>query len=169
MNENIEKIKIIKAKEDKVLVIKELLSNVWNDTYKDIIPQNVIDEITSSWHSIENLKNQIIDKNTIFEIAEENKKIVGLLMAKNSGNKFYLSRLYVLPSYQRKGIGKKLLNNLIISNNVNEIELEVEEKNKKGIEFYKKEGFEVIGNNTVLINNFELRSLIMNKKTNNKK
>ena len=141
------------------------MSKVWNDTYKDIIPQKVIEEITSSWHSIENLKNQIIDKNTIFKIAEENKKIVGLLTAKNSNNKYYLSRLYVLPNHQRKGIGKELLNNLIISNNVKEIELEVEEENKKGLEFYKKEGFIIIGNNTEYINNFELRNFIMNKKT----
>ena len=159
-------ITIRKAKEDDILEIKELLSIVWDNTYKDLIPEKIIDEIKSSWHKVENLRTQIINGNTVFNIAEENNKIVGILTAMRKDNKYYLSRLYVLPNFQRKGIGKKLLNNLIITNKVKEIELEVEEGNEKGIKFYNNEGFIKIGNNTEKIMNFELKSLIMNKKIN---
>jgi diamine N-acetyltransferase len=166
MNENVEKVKIRKAKDHEAPEIKELLSIVWDDTYKDIIPKKIIDEIKSSWHSLQNIRNQIIDKNTIFNIAEKNNRIVGILTAIEKDNKYYLNRLYVLPGFQRKGIGKKLLNNLISANSVKEIELEVEEENENGIGFYIKEGFIRIGTIKEKIMDFEFKNLIMNKKIN---
>lgn len=164
MNENLKNVKIRKAKDHEAPEIKALLIIVWDDTYKDIIPEKIIDEIKSSWHSIQNIRNQITDEKTIFNIAEENNKIVGILTAIEKDNKYYLNRLYVLPGFQRKGIGKMLLNNLIITNNVKEIALEVEEENEKGIGFYINEGFIKIGTNKEKIMDLEFRNLIMNKK-----
>jgi ribosomal protein S18 acetylase RimI-like enzyme len=166
MKKTIEKIEIRKAKDAEALEIKELLSIVWDNTYKEIIPEKIIDEIKSTWHSIQNIRNQIIDENIIFNLAAENNKIVGILTAFAKDNKYYLSRLYILPSFQRKGIGKKLLNNLMSTHNINEIELEVEEGNEKGIKFYLNEGFIKTGFSKVEIMDFELKNLIMNKKIN---
>ncbi|MEK7433703.1 MAG: GNAT family N-acetyltransferase [Cyanobacteriota bacterium] len=157
-------IKIRKAKEEEASEIKDLLSLVWDVTYKNIIPEDVIEEIKSVGHKIENLKTQILNENVIFNIAEENNKIVGILTASKKDSKYHLKRLYVLPNNQNKGIGKKLLDTLIFTDEINEIELEVEQKNENAIKFYTKEGFIQTGQYVDTILDFELKTFIMTKK-----
>ncbi|UNF35748.1 GNAT family N-acetyltransferase [Bartonella krasnovii] len=61
-------------------------------------------------------------------------------------DKAYLARLYVLPSYQRLGIGEKLLEQAIAINKIQgRIHLKVNSENIKGLSFYEKLGFKRIG------------------------
>jgi ribosomal protein S18 acetylase RimI-like enzyme len=156
-------IKIRKAEKADVVEIKTLLGLVWDHTYRNKIPQNIIDEVKSLWHSLEKLSKEVLSDKIIFNVAEENNQIVGILTASEKKETFYLNRLYVLPTKQRKGIGKKLLNNLIRSYNVKELELDVIENNEKAINFYLNEGFRQISKNSEKVIDFDLNTLVMTK------
>ncbi len=59
-----------------------------------------------------------------------------------------LLRIAVLPSFQKKGFGSKLMNALIrdcSKKGVKQIFLEVRQSNLEAIELYKKFGFETLG------------------------
>lgn len=75
-----------------------------------------------------------------------------------------LERIYILREFQRKSIGKKLLTNVIEiakKKEVNYLWLGVWEKNKKGIEFYKKEGFTTFNSHSFKMGNEIQTDLLM--------
>ena len=70
-------------------------------------------------------------------------KIVGVLVYEDIYNRFEIDYIVVDSQYRRKGIGEKLLKN-IIDLNPDNITLEVREDNIAAINLYKKMGFEVV-------------------------
>ncbi|SFU15468.1 putative acetyltransferase [Algoriphagus locisalis] len=54
-----------------------------------------------------------------------------------------LEMLFVHPDHAGKGIGKRLLNHVIMSQHVTKVD--VNEQNPKATQFYLKNGFEIIG------------------------
>jgi len=89
-------------------------------------------------------------------VAEYNNKLIGYLMYKiNASEPFktkekwcYISDFYILPEYRRKKVGSKILEYLItyISKTDNKrIRLLVWKENTQAINFYIKNGFEIIG------------------------
>jgi ribosomal-protein-alanine acetyltransferase len=82
-----------------------------------------------------------------FIVAEVDGEIVGYLIAWIIGDSCELNRIAVAPCIRKKGIGKKLLYELIDyckSRNVKEIFLEVRESNLNAIKLYRSSGFERI-------------------------
>lgn len=83
-----------------------------------------------------------------FIVAENNHKIIGFIVAVNSFNK--LGRILMLAvddRYRKKRIGSKMLNNALYELSkiqVNNVELEVRTQNKTAINFYKKNGFNIV-------------------------
>ncbi len=124
--------------------MKELLSSVWADTYKDILSEEDINKVTTLWHDVEQLKEQCELKDTLFIVAkEDNENIVGLVTANLIDDCIInLGRLYVKIEHQRSGIGSSLLNYIIKEFDfINKIQLEVEVGNSKAVNFYTKNGF----------------------------
>ena len=80
---------------------------------------------------------------TRWYIYELNNKIVGFINYDVIYDKSEIEYIYVLDCYRRLGVATKLLNKMIddIKIEVNSITLEVNEKNYKAIEFYRKNGF----------------------------
>ena len=72
-----------------------------------------------------------------------NKKIVGVLVYEDIFNRFEIDYIVVDSKYRRKGIGQKLLVELIKLNPEN-ITLEVRIDNIPAINLYKKMGFEIV-------------------------
>lgn len=136
-----------KAKVDEVPEIKQVLKETWIDTYGSYYSQDTIDEITSSWHDPKLLKEQIENPEVYFAVAkDEQGKVVGTTTAREieTEGRIMLDRLYVLPTFQGKGIGKALLESVIEHfKGLKEMFVDVEELNKGAIDFYKKQGFEV--------------------------
>ncbi len=124
--------------------IKQVLSETWIDTYGPFLPLEVIQKITSLWHSPETLGAEIKNERVFFNVARnEQGEIVGLLTAgRPSEDTVVIGRLYVLPGHQRQGIGGKLLDACTAAfPGVRTLRLEVEAQNEKGMAFYRKLGF----------------------------
>ena len=129
------------AKVEEVPAIKQVLSETWIDAYQSFIPVEVIQKITSLWHSPESLAAEIENPRVFFHVAKsERGAIVGLLTAGQPGNSvIYIGRLYVLPGHQRQGIGVKLLDACVAAfPEAKVFRLDVEEQNEKGLAFYRK-------------------------------
>ena len=82
-----------------------------------------------------------------FIVAEVDGEVVGYLIAWIVGDSCELNRIAVAPCMRRRGIGRKLLYELMDyckNRNVKEIFLEVRESNLNAIKLYESSGFEKI-------------------------
>ena len=79
------------------------------ETIKLVYPKYYLKEIVDmfcEFHSLENITKDIEAKNTY--ILMENKKIIGT----GTKNENHITRIYVLPQYQKKGYGTFIINQL---------------------------------------------------------
>src|SRR5688572_6737358 len=122
--------------------IKRVLSETWVDTYRDILSPRTIQKVTSVWHDPERLAEQAQNPAMFFGAAKEEGKIVGLVTAASiDKDTIMVFRLYVHPHFQRRGIGSDLLKTTLLAfPDAKKLRLEVEEENKKGLSFYRKQG-----------------------------
>lgn len=93
-------------------------------------------------YSLEDV-NYSMKKEKVY-VFSERKKIKGFIGFEIHGSYIYLKYIAVLSKYRNKGIGNKLLRFLedyAKKNNINQIEMFVEEKNKRMINFVKKKNY----------------------------
>lgn len=147
-----EEIIIRKAKEEDFKQLHKLIMQVHKihieerrDMYKDVDPLNY-----------EEFKNELLDTNNIYLVAEIDKKVVGLCFSqikKISNNKsmkdreiLNISDICVDKDERRKGIGKKLYSQVLQigkEKNMDSVELMVWGFNKNAIKFYEKIGMNI--------------------------
>ena len=75
---------------------------------------------------------------------EEDGILLGAIMAGNDGRRGYIYHTVVAPSYQRRGIGKKLVKealNALENEGISKAALVVFERNKAGNAFWEEMGF----------------------------
>lgn len=114
---------------------------------------SLIQEEAKFEKSPDSVKNSISQMNKEkkyihFLIAEINKETVGIAVYSFvyytwSGKSLYLDSLYIKEEHRNKGLGKMLLNEIILTAKKEEcsrLRFEVEEKNKKAQKFYIKNG-----------------------------
>ncbi|MGM0495896.1 MAG: GNAT family N-acetyltransferase, partial [Bacillota bacterium] len=97
-----------------------------------------------SYSNHPNLLNKII-KNSLFSIsAWDETNLIGLIRVVGDDlSIIYIQDLLVLPEYQRKGIGKELLNKILIKyKHIKQIVL-ITDKNDKANYFYKSLGMKL--------------------------
>lgn len=154
------------ANVDEVQQIKQVLSETWIDTYSPFLPAEVIQKVTTLWHSPETLAAEIENPRALFCVAKDDGgAIVGLLTAgQPSDDVVIIGRLYVLPGNQRQGIGGKLLDACVAAfPGAQILRLEVEEQNEKGLSFYRKQGFREMNRKEEKIEDVTLVSVEMEK------
>lgn len=76
-------------------------------------------------------------------LAYENKILVGLFAYKHDKNDIEVKQVIVLPQYQRKGFGKKIVKKLMELVKGNKVYLHTHPKNTAAIIIYLKNGFEI--------------------------
>ena len=138
-NGNIE-INTVKAKrEEEFREIKELAILIWNETYKNILPQEQIDLLLSKYFEIDSINNYIKEgyEYVLFKHKGEN---VGFAAYAEKNNYFYMDKIYLKKNFRRKGIAKKFINNLLDFYK-KPAKLNVNQKNIDAINAYKSIGF----------------------------
>ena len=140
-------LRIRPAEPGDVAAVRALLVETWHDTYDRLIGPEKVTEITDSWHSSENLTQQIALADTAFLVAELDGSVVGHVYANaQKPPVLTIARLYVLPGRQRQGIGKRLLDEAVSRYPAcDAVRLVVEAENAKGLAFYQREGFRSVG------------------------
>lgn len=130
----------------------EAITNVhvktWQSAYRGLISDEILDNI--DYNKRYNLWNDVLseDKEDSFlYVAEVNEKIVGFLSGGPSRTedmdyKGEIYGFYILPVYQRQGIGQELFNRAVkffLNRNINSMLIWVL-KDNPAINFYKKMG-----------------------------
>lgn len=133
-----------RASADDLEAVRQLLHDTWHATYDATMGVEAVNDITSRWHSVENLSRQLGDPEGCFLVAENSDgTIVGHAGAvRKAADLVSLARLYVLPQSQGGGAGTALLEAVTDwAGPGTTIELEVENSNTPAIVFYRKHGF----------------------------
>ena len=94
----------------------------WKDAYYDILSSDIINSLSKNTDAdVRHLQDQIVENNRIL-VAVDNGKIVGFVFyAKTFGEKYdnaEIREIYVLPEFQKRGIGKRLFNEAVNNNNI---------------------------------------------------
>jgi ribosomal protein S18 acetylase RimI-like enzyme len=124
--------------------IKELLTEIWYDTYRELLKPEEIRVATDVWFNLELLQKQLADPQILFITAkDEQGEIVGITTTKLFDEEtFNLSRLYVHPACQGQGLGLRLWEAVLTQYpDCNICRLGVIVGNQKAISFYLKSGF----------------------------
>ncbi len=127
-------------------VVRQILVDTWHATYDDIYGVERVTEITESWHSLEALERRLDAPNSEFLVADNGEVVGGMAFATQTDKDIKLHQLYVHPKYHGGKTGLHLL--IEIENSfldAETISLEVEAKNERAVNFYRKYGFEIVG------------------------
>ncbi|MCM3739652.1 GNAT family N-acetyltransferase [Oceanobacillus luteolus] len=137
-------VRIRKMKRRDVAAVQTVAKTSWNATYAGIIPVDIQESFLSKAYSDKMLLKR--RRKTYIFIAEVEGNIVGFANYSKvqSDKKCHLHAIYILPEYQSKGIGSRLLNIGMEKLGAKEITLHVERKNENALNFYKKKGFQMI-------------------------
>lgn len=117
----------------------------WHDTYEGIIPHHIQENFLDMAYSTSMLEKRLAM--THMYVAEYSGKVTGFANFSKPDDQHIseLTAIYILPDYQRLGIGLALLEYGISKlEKVRNIDVIVEKANIKGYNFYKKLGFEVL-------------------------
>ncbi len=134
-------------------------------------PENLTAYIETSL-TLQTVQNQIDNTHSLFYLAEINNEIIGYLKLNFAEaqtelqvqSTIEIERIYVLKSHHGLKIGQALMNKAIdIANEfkMSFIWLGVWENNKKGIDFYNKNGFKVFDKHVFMIGNDAQNDFLM--------
>ena len=75
---------------------------------------------------------------------------VGFLAISNTSDMFKVNQVYILPEYQGRGIGSACMTRIIDNANLEQkpVVLQVLKVNTRGITFYQRLGFTIVGEST---------------------
>ena len=140
---------IIKATTEDIRTIQELAKKIWPFAYGEILSVDQLEYMLEKFYSLGSLTKQMNSMHHEFYLAAINGIPVGFISVGKSPNDpsvFILHKIYVLPKFQGKSIGKSLLYFAIEKTKLDggeALQLNVNRHNK-ALQFYIKNGFEVI-------------------------
>lgn len=146
--------------------VSALLLEVWHDTYDRLFGAEKVADISRQWHSAEVLGQQIAAPDHLFLVAAQSTGLCGHAYAfVGEDGEFQLSRIYVRPEAQGKGLGKALLDKVVAGfPNTSKITLEVHEKQFSAHRFYLANGFAIVGDTAHCGAASDIPALIMERK-----
>jgi ribosomal protein S18 acetylase RimI-like enzyme len=123
--------------------VQRLLRETWHATYDAHYGAGEVEEISCRWHAIEALAQQLTYPGSVFLVAEQTGAIIASSLAHEiEPGVIKLSRLYVSPANQSRGLGAPLMRETLAGfDPANLVRLEVAELNVRAIRFYERHGF----------------------------
>jgi len=129
--------------------IGPLLREVWLDAYHGIQTDEELLARSHKVHTPELIAREIDDPNMHSVVAVSDGRIVGHARCDLSGEVVDIARLYVLREFYGQGIGKALLREIdTYFDPKYEVWLDVYEDNKRAVNFYLSQGYEIVRRTT---------------------
>lgn len=141
------------AKPDDIYDIRSVRKTTWLSTYPNKKYGITLDDIKSRFvddnniegkKQIEATKKHLENPDLHTFVAKVDEKVVGFVVAKVEEENNRIIAIYVLPLYQGKGVGEKLINtafNWLNSRKKQDVLVNVVTYNSNAINFYEKCGF----------------------------
>jgi len=125
--------------------IADVAQRTWNDTYAEIILPTTQERLLGRWYTPAALGEATGQSDSWFYVAVVEEKVIGFAQfVMREDRRGELTRIYVLPEWQRQGVGGRLLGEglaSLLSHGAQEVFVHVERGNNKGIGFYESRGF----------------------------
>ena len=159
-------ITIRKASVEDAPSIQKLAKDIWPAAYGSILSKEQLDYMLDKYYSTDTLKQQMNDHHYFF-LAFCNQAPVGFAsFSMTDSGKCKLHKLYVLPSIQKTGLGKQLLEKVettVKEMGVKILQLNVNRNNSARL-FYERNDFAIIRQEDIDIGNgFFMNDYVMEK------
>lgn len=130
--------------------IRSIAWATWIQAYQGLIAPEIQEQLLTAWYSHRALRAALARPGQAFLVTEEAGAPCGFLqMGMRGPATGELHRLYILPAYQRAGLGERLLRGglqaLQARHPVRAVEVNVEAGNGRARSFYEKLGFRLTG------------------------
>ena len=141
---------IKKATIEDIPLINELAWIVFPHTYKELLSPGQIDFMMDWMYSPVNLQKQMTEDGHTYFIAYHGDEPAGYLSIQPEGeHTYHLQKIYVLPSFQGKKLGKLLFNQAIqaikeLHPEPCQMRLNVNRYNTKAVDFYIRMGMKKV-------------------------
>lgn len=125
--------------------VQQIVFKTWSETYKDSIPAEIQKEFINRSYSEAMLLKRM--EKTYVLVAECEGIPIGFssFTKKDEDGDSELTAMYILPSHQKMGYGKKLVKYaLSLLSEAQQLFVYVDERNAIGRAFYEKQGFELL-------------------------
>jgi GNAT superfamily N-acetyltransferase len=133
--------KLIIATEKDIPLIAGMAARIWPVHYTPIIGSAQVDYMLKKLYSESSLREQFHKGQNFFLIMNDGKPI-GYIAVEGDGKQFFMHKFYMEVEEQGKGYGKKIFNELLkLFPQLNTIELQVNRRNIKTVNFYFRVGF----------------------------
>lgn len=141
---------------DDLLLLRELSYKTFDETFRPMNSPAVMEIYLEQSFNLDKLRDELANSNSRFYFLYAGKELAGYLKLNESEaqtdvhdpQSLEVERIYVAKDFQGRGLGGVLMNKAVAVGNIlgkSYLWLGVWEKNARGIEFYKKQGFYVIG------------------------
>lgn len=131
-----------KAGAEDINLIHNLAAAIWRKHYPGIITNEQIEYMIDKMYSPESLLKQLKDDNHFYLAYINNEPVGYFSYSMKEPGKYFLHKIYLLTDGHRKGIGGSMLEYLLnLLPPKSTVELTVNRKNYKSINFYFKNGF----------------------------
>jgi ribosomal protein S18 acetylase RimI-like enzyme len=136
-------IAVRRAGRDDIDAVREVGLKTWPAAYAGIVSPEFIVDGLAQWWSVEAVERGIANGITLIAEDEDEDRAVGMVGLGQEEGFWVMWKLYVLPEYQAKGVGKALLDAAIkaLPEGTDELLLDVLVDNAKAIDFYRRNGF----------------------------
>ena len=141
---------IRKATLEDIPLINKLAWIVFPHTYKELLSPGQIEFMMDWMYSPTNLRKQMTEDGHTYFIAYEGDEPAGYLSIQPEGeHTYHLQKIYVLPSFQGKKLGKQLFNHAIqaikeLHPEPCQMRLNVNRYNTKAVDFYFRMGMKKV-------------------------
>jgi GNAT superfamily N-acetyltransferase len=155
-----------KATTSDVKIIADLADKIWKKHYIDIISMDQIEYMLNKMYSEDCLAQQIKDGHEFTIVYIDNQPEGYISISSKDSKNYLLHKFYINSDQQSKGIGTRLFNDILKQLKTAEtIELAVNRRNYRSINFYFKNGFTIKNVNDLDIGNgYSMDDFIMIKK-----
>lgn len=148
-----------------VLSIISLAHETWWATYRSIISEEQIHYMLDKFYNEKLIEEQLQQNDHLFLKATEEGVLQGYCHAIWTDSFMKLSKLYIHPKAQGKGVGKLLLEELELmcsTNQMHSIQLNVNIHNPARF-FYERMGFAIVQRVDISLHTFWLNDYVMSK------
>lgn len=159
---------------DDLLSLREISYKTYNDTFRQMNTPSNMKAYNEKAFDIDKLRGELSNRHSFFYFLYSDEELSGYLKLNEykaqtdiyDPQSLEIERIYVTKEFQGKGLGNTLINKAIDVAKIREklyVWLGVWEKNNKAIQFYKRNGFYVIGKHSFFMGEEEQTDFIMRK------
>lgn len=142
--------RFVKATTDDCALINSIAEKIWAPTYSHLMSPEQLGYMFYMMYSIPNLEKAMTGGGQTFLVFYDGDEPAGYVSYEVLGDhRYYLQKIYLLPSKQGKGNGRHMLEMFLeylreIDPEAARLGLNVNRDNQRAIDFYHRNGFEIV-------------------------